>query len=243
MNQLPLAAALVVAVVITSCSPETTPDVPQSQTTSSSQPMTTGPGSASYGVPASVNRTGSNPNGSTWNITVPQLAEGGTGTRDHFNALMNKAADTVIAGATDHPMSIDDGELGDDRSRTVVRQGVVSGALIVLGYVRDAAYPSHNVETVVFDSSGNTVLALRDLLNDPASIDQLVPLAAAADPTGRLTNRTISPDEMQNWIALDEGPRLYVSVPHVMGDYVPVTIPWEQMRNLMTPQAQATFLP
>ncbi|MFT3660582.1 MAG: hypothetical protein QM809_04070 [Gordonia sp. (in: high G+C Gram-positive bacteria)] len=193
----------------------------------------------------STRLTDSAENGSTWDVTVPQVSGGVRTTRRTFNDALAAAADRVTSAARDDDatVTITDGELApDERSRTVVARSTLSGVLITLSSTAGAAYPSHGVETVVLDPGGDRVLALDDLFVDPAAArHRLAALATAADPSGRLAQVPAVAEDLNAWIALDAGLHLYVPVVHALGDHVPVTIPWPELAALLNPAGRVLF--
>lgn len=194
--------------------------------------------------PGARRLTGSADNGSTWDVTVPQVTGGTTRTRQAFNQAMDRAANGITARArADRRTTVSDGELTPrEVSRTVVAKTTLSGVLITLGATDGTAYPSHSVETTVLDPGKNQALTLDSLFTDPgAARRQLLVLAAAADTSGRLAQTESAPDALRAWIALDEGLHLYVPVIHALGDYVPVTIPWPRLAGLLNPAGQVLF--
>lgn len=187
-------------------------------------------------------RGGSWANGSTWNFSMPTLSGGsGTPARTGFDEAIDAAADRLVDGAkeSDLPVTIGNGELGDEKTRAVVNHpATLSGTLIVLTNTQGAAYPTTQVDAVVIDVQTGEALTLDDVLTEEAARTALAALAQTADTSGRLADASLDPAGFAQWIALPEGLHLYVPVAHVMGDYVPVTIPWNQVAPLLTPDAR-----
>lgn len=193
---------------------------------------------------------GAGANGSTWNFHVPKLSGGdGTPARTVFDDGIDAAVDRLTDGAkeSDVPVTIGNGELTDgdgdvEKTRTVVdHPAAVSGALIVLTNTEGAAHPINQVATVVVETATGEELTLHGILTGEAALTELAALAQTADTSGRLADASLTPTEFAQWIALPEGLHLYVPVAHVMGDYVPVTIPWSQASELLTPEARSIF--
>ena len=62
----------------------------------------------------------------------------------------------------------------------------------------------------------------------------------------RIDNRTepVEPalDTFLDWVPTPEGFHVYVPVAHVLGDYLPVTVPWNDIADLMTPQMRTALI-
>lgn len=255
---LPVLAVIAVAAatVLTACSSQehsssssrtrtSTISVPSSTTQATVTTTSVSVAPSTAGFEASSKRLrGTADNGSTWDLHVPQVT-GGTGpARKAYNDALTAAAERIVTGArAEAKVAVTDGELSDgERSRAVVARTTLSGVLVTLGAAEGAAYPSHNVETVVLNPGSNQVLPLDSIFTDPAAARaQLVTLAMTADASGRLAGTTVDAGSLNAWIALDEGLHLYVPVIHAMGDYVPATIPWAQLSVLLNPTGQVLF--
>ncbi|MEZ5212231.1 hypothetical protein [Gordonia sp. (in: high G+C Gram-positive bacteria)] len=189
--------------------------------------------------------SGSLENGSTWRFTVPQIDGGDSTVRHAFNNAMNDDARALTGPAAAAKITIDDADLGEaDHPRAVKATSTLSGVIIVMPYAAGAAHPTVEVDTVVVDAGSGAVLGLDSILADPAAgRQQLATLAVGADTSGRLAGFTVSAAELNQWIALDDGLHLYVPVPHVMGDYVAVTLPWSSVMELMNPTGRVLFGP
>ncbi|GAC57703.1 hypothetical protein GOHSU_23_00490 [Gordonia hirsuta DSM 44140 = NBRC 16056] len=231
-----------------SWSPVSSGDGPSTVTTSRSVTTTSlslAPSTTGF-TAESTDRAGRAPNGSQWDFEVPQISGGDSAVRTAFNAAIDARADGLIEEARNGDSStVTDGELTpDESSRAVVARTTLSGALITSGMTEGAAHPSTRVDTVVVEAGAGRQLDLDDLFTDPAAArETLVALARAADPTGRLAEASIAPDELAPWIALDDGLHLYVPVIHAMGDYVPVTLAWEDLATLLNSTAKILFVP
>ncbi|WP_344779754.1 hypothetical protein [Gordonia caeni] len=231
----------------TSASPSTTVTVattsqPSVTTTSVAvAPSTDGFGSGFAG------RAGDARNGSDWNIKIPRLVSGEPRVRDAFNTAMENDADRLIADAkdADQAVTITNGELmPEEASRVVIAKTTLSGAMITVGAVEGAAYPVQTVDTVVVEAGAGRQLSLDDIFTDPAAARQtLAALAPAADPTGRLQDAPVPADTLQQWIALDEGLHLYVPVIHALGDFVPVTVAWNDLVDQLNATGKILFSP
>lgn len=186
---------------------------------------------------------GTSPAGSSWDFLVPQVTGGAAAPRETFNAAMDGAALSLTGPAADSKVTITSTDLGSsDGTRAVVGATTLSGVVVVLTSSDGAAHPTNVVTTAVVDSATGDVITLDSLFTDPAAGRQhLATLAATADQSERLANTTVTASELSEWIALDDGLHLYVPVAHVMGDYVPVTLPWSDLGDLLTPAARSLF--
>lgn len=251
-------AAVLIVAPLTACSTTSSPTssissrsstaiADPSQTPAASVTTTSvslAPSTAGF-TPGSRKAEGTAANGSTWNLSVPQVSGGEKRIAQAYNAALDATADRIIAGAgVDQKTTITDGDLTPaEHSRTVVARTTISGVMIVLGAADGAAYPARNVETAVIDPRTAGTLSLDAIFTDPVSAkQQLASLAVAADATGRLAEAAVDPQTLQQWIALDQGLHLYVPVIHAMGDYVPVTVPWSQLTDLMNTNGRILFV-
>lgn len=230
-------AALILAVgALSSCGRDTNPAGTSIATVGESR--TPSAGFTAVTVP----RAGQLADGTSWTIMVPQVRGGDLQVR----AAYNGEVDAIVAKLTSQPSgngrTIGDGSLGTaERSRTVVGERTLAGVMIVLSSVKQAAYPSTNVETVVLDSLTGEVID-EPFIDPEAAKRVLVGLAAANDPSGRLRDGGFSYSGFASWIPLPEGLHVYVDVPHVLGDYVPVTIPWDKVTGLLKPDVRQVLV-
>lgn len=187
-------------------------------------------------------RTGTLPDGTSWTVMLPQVRGGSPEVRAAFNGKLDSLLETITGQPSGNGQTIGDGGLGTaERSRTVIGERTLSGVVIVLANTKGAAHPNNLVETTVLNSeTGETI-------DDPfadktAAFKALAPLAAAGDSTGRLRDAATYASGFTSWIPLPEGLHVYVSVPHVMGDYVPVTIPWDKVAPLLKPDVREVLV-
>lgn len=255
MNRSMLAAVAAAALLVAGCSADESGSTSASSESSTSvaEPTTSQPSVTTTSIslapstegfrPGLREVSGSSGTGSSWVFAVPQAEDGDAKIRKSFNQSMDDAAQRLIDGAkTDH-VTVEAGTLEPaDHTRAVVARTTLSGVLITMGYVKGAAHPSTSVATGVVDAGSGRTLTLDDLFTDPAAARaQLVALATAADPTGRLHDATVAPADLGPWIALDDGLHLYLPVIHAMGDYVPVTLGWPQVEGLLNPTGKLLF--
>ncbi|KXO99030.1 hypothetical protein AXK60_22345 [Tsukamurella pseudospumae] len=131
-----------------------------------------------------------------------------------------------------------DGELpGGDRSGvTRIGAGAVAGRLVVFWYGHGAAHPNHSMGTVVIATKTATPVTVDDLYRDPAAArSRLRTIVPPLDSSLRLQDRKLETETFANWLPTAQGLEVYVWVAHVIGDYVPVTVPWERIADLLKP--------
>ena len=246
-------AAAVAAVTLTGCGPTTAPSppaVPTSATTSAAPASTTPsstkhePSAATSAPPlatdahgytiTSITEPGSQPDKS---VTIPQLSGGDPAVTARFNAAMQASRAGMPAQSAD--MSVDDGELpgGFGSGVTRIGSGVVAGRIVLLWYGKGAAHPNQSLGTVVIATHTATPVTVDDLYQDrPAAQARLRTLLPQLDTSGRLNESSVSGEDIDaNWLPTSSGLEVYVSVAHVMGDYVVVTVPWDQIADQLRP--------
>lgn len=171
----------------------------------------------------------------TVDVTLPQVTGGTAAVRDRFNSGMRAALDDLLGPAVD--TTINDGSLLDsDGSRvTALGPNVVAGVAIFNWYAKGAAHPNNSVATIVIDAETAKPVLLTDIWTDPqAAATKLTALVT------RLDNRIdpldpVTLDNFLDWVPTPEGFHVYVPVSHALGDYLPVTVPWNDIADLMTP--------
>ncbi|MGA5541515.1 hypothetical protein ACPCIR_06645 [Mycobacterium sp. NPDC051198] len=248
-----IGAAAVAAVTLTGCGPTTAPAppaVPTSATTTAA-PASTTPSSSTHEPSAatsapplatdahgytitSITEPGSQPDKS---VTIPQLSGGDPAVTARFNAAMQASRAGMPAQSAD--MSVDDGELpgGFGSGVTRIGSGVVAGRMVLLWYGKGAAHPNHSLGTVVIATHTATPVTVDDLYQDRAAAQaRLRTLLPQLDTSGRLNESSVSGEDIDtNWLPTSSGLEVYVSVAHVMGDYVVVTVPWDQIADQLRP--------
>ncbi|MDL9937729.1 hypothetical protein QSJ18_13330 [Gordonia sp. ABSL1-1] len=257
MRRIGLAIVAALSLTVAGCSTADSVDgeaIPASEvgsstttTPASASPSSPTPGSESPvpGFKATFRAaTGSLPNGTNWNLSLPQVEAGAPGPRAAFNAQMDSILTKLTGSATtDYPFTFTDGSLTPtEKSRAVVGSRVLSGAVITLSSAPRAAHPNTNVETVVLDIASTKPIT--DPYVDPARAKSVLgPLAIAADPTHRLSAIDVGYEDFKLWIPLPEGFHVYVSVSHALGDYVAVTIPWDKVTPILKPEVAHAVSP
>lgn len=174
-------------------------------------------------------------------VTLPQLAGGAPAVRDRFNSGMHAALEDLLGPAVD--TTINDGSLldGDSSRVTALGPNVVGGVAIFNWYAKGAAHPNNSVATIVIDARTAKPVLLTDIWTDPQAA-----AAKLATLVTRIDNRTepVEPslDTFLDWVPTPEGFHVYVPVAHVLGDYLPVTVPWNDIADLMTPQMRTALI-
>ncbi|WP_236734853.1 hypothetical protein [Mycolicibacterium peregrinum] len=170
-------------------------------------------------------------------MTIPQLSGGDPAVTARFNAAMQASRAGMPAQSAD--MSVDDGELpgGFGSGVTRIGSGVVAGRIVLLWYGKGAAHPNQSLGTVVIATHTATPVTVDDLYQDrPAAQARLRTLLPQLDTSGRLNESSVSGEDIDaNWLPTSSGLEVYVSVAHVMGDYVVVTVPWGQIADQLRP--------
>ncbi|MFT4202242.1 hypothetical protein [Gordonia sp. (in: high G+C Gram-positive bacteria)] len=198
---------------------------------------------ASSGFAAvTVRRTGTLDDGTNWTVMLPQVRGGDTGVRAEFNGRLDAVLTDLTGQPSGNGLTIGDGSLGTaERSRTVVGERTLAGVVIVLSGAKGAAHPGVDVKTVVMDNRTGQVID--EPFEDHGQAQRVIAdLAAANDPTSRLRSGGASYSSFTAWLPLPEGLHVYVEVPHVLGDYIPVTIPWAKVSGLLKPDVREVLV-
>lgn len=206
-------------------------------------PATTAPtGTAARYVATTVHLAGTHGT-NAFDVHLPQVtvATGGVAmVRDRFNSGMRQTLTDQITD-TDGT-TVRDGQLlsGEHSAVTTITDHVVAGVAIYSGYTRDAAHPNNSVATITIDTPTGRPIRLSDVF---ANL-QLTATRLAADVT-RIDPRTapVAPeiDTFSNWVPTGAGIRFYIPVPHALGDYLPVTVPWHDIDDLLRPGMDDTL--
>jgi len=238
-----IAAAALTVATLAGCTPA--PPKPTTTTASiTTTTSTTTTTSAANGAPpaaethgytiTSITLPGSPPGTS---VTVPQLAGGDPAVTARFNAAMQASRAGMPQPSDD--TSVSDGELpGGFRSGvTRIGSGVVAGRIVLLWYGKGAAHPNQSLGTVVIATRTATPVTVNDLYQAPAAaLARLRMLLPQLDTSGRLNEQWLSGDDIDvNWLPTPSGLQVYVPVAHALGDYVPVTVPWDRIADLLRP--------
>ena len=247
-NCLSWALAGMIAAAATACSQQAAQEAPSTVTVTASgaSPTSSSPGSSTSPTPAApfeatLLRVQEKPGTNSINVQLPQVTGGSADVRDRFNNGMRAALDDLAGPATD--TTIEDGELAEnERSRvTTITPHVVAGVAIFNWYAKGAAHPNNGVATIAINADTADPILLTDVFGDQDAAAQRLSTAVT-----RLNPDVVpfdqSMDQFLNWVPTPNGFRVYVPVIHAMGDYWPVTVPWDEISDLMTPAARSTLI-
>ncbi|MFW0789430.1 hypothetical protein [Gordonia sp. CPCC 205333] len=216
-----------------STSPSNSSSVP------SSAPRATG------GYLATTTRSTGSTGSLRYDIAVPRVIGG----KPRIAALFNRATSTrshdfVMKFSGRPPVTtVNDSKLDSTEHTRVatITDRVIAGVSIYLWYTAGAAHPNFDVTTVVVDAARARLIDRDELFSDWARArTRLAELAPAYDPSGRLRRSPPTSYDPPAWIPTADGLRVYMAVPHAIGDYVPVTIPWSQIRSEIAPELRET---
>ncbi|WP_238219760.1 hypothetical protein [Tsukamurella pulmonis] len=169
-------------------------------------------------------------------VTTPQLAEGDPAVTARFNAAMRASMANMPQNTPD--TDADDTTLsgGYGTGVTKIGSGVVAGRIVLLWYGRGAAHPNRSLGTVVIATATAQPITVDNLYRDPtAARAHLRTLVPSLDPSLRLRHETLEYETFTNWLPTPTGLEVYVSVPHIAGDFVPVIVPWERFADQLKP--------
>ena len=184
--------------------------------------------------------TGDAENGSSWSFGVPQIGGGEKEVRDSFNGAMSKAADELMTRAGKERMTLSDGSLGGERSRVDIAPSTLSGVLIVQSSGESSGM---DVATTVVEAGSGKQLTFDDIFLDPsAATVRLRTLLRNADRSGRLGAATIDRSSLKRWVAVEQGLHVYVPVDQANGGFVPVTVAWDSVADLLNSTGKLYFL-
>jgi hypothetical protein len=241
-------AAVGLIVAVSACSQSTTKETASTVTVTASN---AGPAQSSAEPGASQKpadpfeatlvRVQESPGTNSINVQLPQVKGGSEDVRDRFNHGMRTALDDLASKATD--TTIVDGQLAEDEhSRvTTITPHVVAGVAIFNWYAKGAAHPNNGVATIAVNVDTADPILLTDVFPDQqAAAQRLATKVTELNPDVVPFDQTM--DQFLNWVPTPNGFRVYVPVIHAMGDYWPVTVPWDEISDLMTPAARTTLI-
>lgn len=183
----------------------------------------------------------------TYEAELPQLSGGEAAVRDKFNTAMRQALDGYLTSEDDTPVTVGPGILWDDRSEVShIGTGAVAGVLLLNIYVDGAAHPFNTVSTAVIDARTAEPILITDLFSDQtAGLTALVDgiTAEIADEEKLAGQSAPEPvaDQLSTWLPDDDGVTVYIPVAHVLGDYYPVTVDWENLDAVLAPGMRDTL--
>lgn len=236
-----------IAAAATGCSQQTgqeslsTVTVTASGTSQSSSPPSSAPATPADPFEATLLRVQETPGTNSINVQLPQVTGGSADVRDRFNNGMRTALDDLAGSATE--TTIEDGELAEnERSRvTTITPHVVAGVAIFNWYGKGAAHPNNSVATIAINADTAAPILLTDVFGDQqAAAQRLATTVTQLNPDVVPFDQSM--DNFGNWVPTPNGFRVYVPVNHAMGDYWPITVPWDEVSDLMTPAARSTLI-
>ncbi|AMT70419.1 hypothetical protein [Mycobacteroides immunogenum] len=186
----------------------------------------------------------------TYDVHLPQLSGGADAVRDRFNAGTRAALRDLIENLPgpnkDLTASINDGDVGPGPETTrvaVIGPHVVGGIQVYLWYAGGAAHPNVTVSTTVINSDTAQPITYDDLFpNQYSAMERLRQVLPGLDPSGRVRPDTVNV-RLEQWLPAPTGLRFYVPVSHAAGDFVPITVPWDGIRDLVDPKIVPVLSP
>ncbi|GKT33903.1 hypothetical protein ADUPG1_002693, partial [Aduncisulcus paluster] len=127
---------------------------------------------------------------------------------------------------------------GVDAVRDRFNDGIRSALqdLVYLWYAGGAAHPNQSVSTTVINGDTAQPITYDDLFpNQYAAMERLRQVLPGLDPTGRVRPDNVNV-RLEQWLPAPTGVRFYVPVSHAAGDFVPITVPWDRIRDLVDPK-------
>jgi hypothetical protein len=230
------------------CSQATTQDATSTVTVTASDAGPTqssaGPSPSQTAEPfkATLLRVKESPGTNLINVQLPQVTGGSKDVRDRFNHGMRTALDDLAGPAVQ--TSIEDGQLAEnEHSRvTTITPHVVAGVAVFNWYSEGAAHPNNSVATIAINAETADPILVTDVFGDQQGAAQrLATKVTELNPDVVPFDQSM--DQFLNWVPTPNGFRVYVPVIHAMGDYWPVTVPWDEISDLMTPAARTTLIP
>ncbi|TEA03845.1 hypothetical protein [Mycobacteroides salmoniphilum] len=177
-----------------------------------------------------------------YKVQLPQVTGDKAAARDRFNEGMRAALQDVMRDLDDpkltKPATIGDGQLAVRESSRVSFIGphVVAGLAVFLWYA-GGAHPNQSAATITINTdTAQPVMFDEVFLDQEAARVQLRKLALELGPPDRLKGvGDMKAEQFLHWLPAPKGLTFYISVVHAAGDYVPVTVPWERIRDLVAP--------
>lgn len=223
-------------------STSTTPSKPAVSLTPAQTPPTAKP---AFGFNPTLEQEAGKQGKVDYNVKLPHVTGDKVGARDRFNEGMRAALNDVLRILDDpkntRPATVGDGQLQPRESSRVSFIGphVLSGAAVFLAN-SGGPYPSNMVATITINTDTAQPIMFGDVFEDQgAAREQLRTLAQELGPPDRIKAAgDMKSEQFLHWLPVPSGLTFYISVPHVAGDYVPVTVPWERIRDLVAPGMQ-----
>lgn len=177
-----------------------------------------------------------------YKVKLPQVTGDKAAARDRFNEGMRAALNDEVQALDEPkfttPAGIGDGKLLAQESSRVSFIGphVVAGVAVFQGF-NGGPYPSHRVATITINTDTAQPIMFGDVFADQnAARERLRTLAQELGPPDRIKAAAeMEFEQFLRWVPAPKGLTFYISVPHVAGDFVPVTVPWEKIRDQVVP--------
>jgi hypothetical protein len=176
----------------------------------------------------------------TYDVHLPQISGGVPAVRDGFNERMRTALRDLVGrlpgSEKTQQVSVWEFEQAAESSRVaMIGPHVVAGIQLYLWFA-GGAHPNESVSTIVINTDTAQPITYDDLFPQQyAALERLKQVLPELDSTGRLRSDGIY-GPLEQWLPVPTGLRFYVPVSHAAGDFVPVTVPWERIRDLVTPE-------
>ncbi|WP_134063719.1 hypothetical protein [Mycobacteroides salmoniphilum] len=223
-------------------STSTTPSKPAVSLTPAQAPPTAKP---AFGFNPTLEQEAGKLGKVDYNVKLPQVTGDKAGARDRFNAGMRAALNDVVRILDDpkntRPATVGDGQLQPRESSRVSFIGphVLSGAAVFLAN-SGGPYPSNTVATITINTDTAQPIMFGDIFADQsAAREQLRTLTRELGPPDRIKAAgDMKSEQFLHWLPVPDGLTFYISVPHVAGDFVPVTVPWGKIRDRVAPGMQ-----
>lgn len=220
-------------------SSSTTPSKPAVALTPAAAPPTAKP---AFGFTPMLDEVSGKKGKVEYKVKLPQVSGDKAAARDRFNEGMRAALNDTVRALDDpklaKPANVGDGQLQAQESSRVSFIGphVVTGVAVFLTN-SGGPYPSHRVATITINTDTAQPIMVGDIFADQdAARARLRTLAQELGPPDRIKAAgDMKSEQFLHWVPAPKGLTFYISVPHVAGDFVPVTVPWEKIRDQVVP--------
>nr|WP_309224062.1 MULTISPECIES: hypothetical protein [unclassified Mycobacteroides] len=183
-----------------------------------------------------------------YKVKLPLVTGDKAAARDRFNEGMRTALNDVARGLDDPKLTaaatVGDGQLYDKQTSRVYFIGphVVAGVAIFY-WNAGGAHPNQSVATITINTDTVKPIMFGDVfLNQDSAREQLRKLAQEFGPRDQIKAAgDMKAEQFLHWVPAPNGLTFFVTVPHVAGDSVPVTVPWEKIRDQVAPGIQTVL--
>ncbi|MFA4083545.1 hypothetical protein [Mycobacteroides salmoniphilum] len=223
-------------------STSTTPSKPAVSLTPAQAPPTAKP---AFGFTPTLEAVSGKQGRVAYKVQLPQVTGDKAAARYRFNEGMRAALQDVMRDLDDpkltKPATIGDGQLAVRESSRVSFIGphVLSGVAVFLAN-SGGPYPRNTAATITINTDTAQPIMFGDVFADQgAAREQLRTLAQELGPPDRIKAAgDMKSEQFLHWLPVPSGLTFYISVPHVAGDFVPVTVPWAKIRDRVAPGMQ-----